>query len=232
MEKIRCIIVDDEPLALDLVEGYIAQTNSLVLVEKFREPIAALEFIQQNDVDLAFLDIQMPQLTGLELASVLKSPNSPQIVFTTAYREFGAESYEYKAVDYLVKPFSFARFLESVDKVVQNLRASSKQIPIDYIDIKSQGKNFRVLFDDILFIESFKDFIKVNTSEKNLTSYQNITHFNDCLPQESFLRIHRSFIVNIKKIDAYNATHVQIGDEELPIGRSFKELAASRLTNS
>ncbi|MEQ6118071.1 LytTR family DNA-binding domain-containing protein [Reichenbachiella sp. MALMAid0571] len=222
--KISCIAVDDEPLALELVENFVSKISQLQLKMSFRKPIEAIDFLSKNSVDLVFLDIQMPLLNGLEFAEILKSSNAPKLIFTTAFREFAVESYEHKGVDYLVKPFSFQRFLQAVNKVIE-----LKSMTSGYINIKSESKTFRVSFDDIEYIESFKDYIKVNTSERSLICYQHISNFAEQLPSDLFLRIHRSFIVNLSKIISFNSSYLELGSEELPIGRSYKEKVMSIL---
>ena len=226
--RISCIAVDDEPLALELVESFISKISQLEFKRSFRKPVEAIEFLSKNSIDLVFLDIQMPLLNGLEFAEILKSSHAPKLIFTTAFREFAVESYEHTVVDYLVKPFSFQRFLQAVNKVIA-LKSTDGNSSLNCINIKSESKTFRVPFDDIAYIESFKDYIKVNTSDRSLICYQHISNFAEQLPSELFLRIHRSFIVNLSKVVSFNSSYLELGSEELPIGRSYKEKVMSIL---
>ncbi len=224
---IRCLIVDDEPLAIELMENYIAKTDRVELVKSFRNPLKAFDYLQENSVDLVFLDIQMPDLTGIELVKTLMD-HTARWVFTTAYREHAVESYELKASDYLVKPFSFQRFLQAVDKVSEQIQ--HHQTARDYIHVKSEGKTFRISLADIVYVESCKDYIKINTMDgRSLVSYQHISHFEKDLPPSVFMRIHRAFIINIRQIVAFGSTSVHIGKEDLPIGRSYKEKVLAQL---
>lgn len=226
-----CIIIDDEPLALDLLENYIAKTNQLALKGRFDNPVDAFDFMKENDVELIFLDIEMPDLTGLELAGTLGA--GVKVIFTTAYREFAVDSYELDAVDYLLKPFSFQRFLAGVSRAFPMQRqdeipglASSQ----DPIHIKSDNKTFRIYPKDILYIESFKDYVKIHTADKSLISYQHISNMEKLLPEDGFLRIHRSFLIAIDKIEHFTSTAIVISGTELPIGRTFKETVAKKLS--
>ncbi|MEQ9285637.1 MAG: LytTR family DNA-binding domain-containing protein [Cyclobacteriaceae bacterium] len=228
--EISCIAIDDEPLALELLEGYISKTSQLKLVKGFRNPVAAFDFLINHQIDLAFLDIQMPGLSGIDLATTLKATKVPRFIFTTAYREYAVESYELMAIDYLVKPFSFQRFLQSVEKASAALCTNPIKESTGFINIKSEGKTFRLNFAEIEYVESFKDFIKINTTDKSLTCYQHISNFSEQLPADHFLRIHRSFIVNLNKVVSFNATYLQIKGEELPIGRSYKEAVLAVLS--
>lgn len=228
--NIRCVAIDDEPLALELLEGYISKTGQLELIRSFRNPVSAFDFLINHPVDLVFLDIQMPGISGIELAATLKATNEPKFIFTTAYREYAVESYDLMALDYLVKPVSFQRFLQSVEKASAIISPSLPENTKDYINLKSEGKTFRLNFEEIEYIESFKDYIKVNTANKSLTCYQHISNFSEQLPANRFLRIHRSFIVNLGKVVSFNATYIQIKEEELPIGRSYKEAVLAVLS--
>jgi DNA-binding LytR/AlgR family response regulator len=218
----KCIIVDDEPLAIEILEAYVARIDELELTGTFRNAIAAFSFIQQNPVDLIFLDIEMPKLSGIEFLKTLK--NSPKVIITTAYRDYAIEGFELEVVDYLLKPIPFERFLKSVGKVLARVDTPAvPQVAQDsFIYFKVDKKMVKTRIADILYIESIKDYVKVRTAEKEIITQQKISYLDESLPRQQFLRIHRSFIVNLDRIDAYTATDVEINKFKVPIGRNYK----------
>jgi DNA-binding LytR/AlgR family response regulator len=224
--SLRCIIVDDEPLAIEILESYVAKVDQLQLVSTFRNAVSAFTFLQQNQVDLIFLDIQMPKLSGIDFLKTLKDP--PKVIFTTAFRDYAIQGFELEIVDYLLKPIPFDRFLKAVAKV---LHQPSTPPPVpqkhdglgdNYVYFKVDKKMIKTKMADVLYIESIKDYVKVKTQEKEIVTQQKISYLEESLPREQFLRIHRSFIVNLEKIDAYSATDVEIGKHSIPIGRNYK----------
>lgn len=223
---IKCIIVDDEPLAIEIVESYVSRIEQLQLIGTFRNAIQAFAFIQQNPVDLIFLDIQMPKLSGIDFLRTLKNP--PKVIFTTAFRDYALDGFELEVVDYLLKPIPFERFLKAVAKVMQQPSSPPQQpqksetIADDYVYFKVDKKMVKTKMTDVLYIESIKDYVKVRTDEKEIITQQKISYLEESLPGNQFLRIHRSFIVNVEKIDAYSATDVEIGKHSIPIGRNYK----------
>lgn len=230
--KIRCLIVDDEPLALDILESYIHRIERLELVGRCDNAIAAYNLLQTYPVDLLFLDIQMPKLTGIEFLKNVSSP--PKVIFTTAYREYAIESYDLNAVDYLLKPIPFERFLRAVNKVgqaltpvpepmLQRTSAAHSDYQEAFIYLKADKKMAKVMLKDIVYLESLKDYIRVKTTKREIISLQKISFLEEKLPEDKFLRIHRSFMVAIDKIQAFSATHVELIDnKEIPIGRNYK----------
>lgn len=231
MDKYRCIVVDDEPLAHQVLENFIARVESLEWVAGFRSAIEAYNFLMKEDIDLIFLDIQMPQLSGINFAKNLTNP--PQIIFTTAYRDYAVESYEVNALDYLVKPIAFERFLKAIDKLMaSNIshKAQRNDNKDECLYLKSEKKVFKVALKDILYMESFKDYIEVHTLQgETITTYLGISQIEKTLPTDQFLRIHRSYLVALAHIHSFSATYVFIGDKELPIGRTYKEQVAKIL---
>ncbi len=231
--KLKCIIVDDEPLAIEVIESYIERIDTLELVGKFRNAIKAFDFIQSGEpVDLIFLDIQMPKLTGIEFLKTLRQP--PKVIFTTAYREYALEGFELEVLDYLLKPISFDRFMKAVSKAVGQAGNSSEGITIggdgdDFIFFKCDKKMIRVSLNDILYIESIKDYVKIKTAEKEIVTHQKISVLETKLPPAHFIRIHRSFIVNIPKIESYSASEVELNNESIPVGRNYKVDVMDRL---
>jgi DNA-binding LytR/AlgR family response regulator len=224
----KCIIVDDEPLAIEILESFVTKIDQLHLAGTFRNAIAAFTFLQQNHVDLIFLDIQMPKLSGIEFLKTLKSP--PKVIFTTAFRDYAIEGFDLEVADYLLKPISFERFLKAVAKVMHKdaVQPATTQIakaenPGDnYVFFKVDKKMVKTKMSDILFIESIKDYVKVRTTEKEIITQQKISYLEESLPKEQFIRVHRSFIINRERIDAYSATDVEIGKHHVPIGRNYK----------
>jgi len=229
--KIRCLVVDDEPLAIAILEGYISQLETLTLAGKCDNAIEALLFLQKNKVDLLFLDIQMPKLTGIDFLKTLS--NRPKVIFTTAFREYALEGFELNVLDYLLKPIPFERFLAAINKyhsANESLNPSPQiLIPQDsgtpgeqFIYLKSEKKMVKVFLKDILYIESLKDYIKVKTSDQEIITYQRISYLEEKLPDMQFLRIHRAYVIATDKIKSFSASVIEVGDLELPIGRQYK----------
>lgn len=223
--SVKCIIVDDEPLAIEIMESYVARVDQLELVGSFRNAVSAFTFLQQNYVDLIFLDIQMPKLSGIDFLKTLKQP--PKVIFTTAFRDYAVQGFELEIVDYLLKPIPFERFLKAVAKVLHQpgppvTQTKPDAIADNYVYFKVDKKMIKTRMADVLYIESIKDYVKVKTPDKEIITQQKISYLEESLPREQFLRIHRSFIVNLEKIDAYSATDVEIGKLSIPIGRNYK----------
>jgi len=220
--KIICLAVDDEPPALDILKNYIQSVSSFELAGTCINAVDALNVLRSTHVDLMFLDIQMPQLLGTDLLRTLNNP--PKVIFTTAYREFAIEGFELNAVDYLLKPISFERFLKAVNKVMDiKLPQQMQQETQDpYLYFRSDRKMHKVAMDDIIFIESLKDYIKVVTKSKTIITKQSISSIEERLPKSSFIRIHRSFIVSLSKVESYSPELIAIGNEELPVSRMYR----------
>ncbi|MFV8371095.1 LytR/AlgR family response regulator transcription factor [Flavobacterium sp. LB2P74] len=221
--KYKCIIVDDEPLARELITSHLAHFESFELINSFENALKAYTFLESNDVDLIFLDIEMPLLKGNDFLKKLKNP--PTVVFTTAYREYALEGYELNVVDYLLKPITFDRFFVSIEKFkqLQTPKKQEEKVTEKHIFVSSGIKNIKIVFDEILYIESLKDYITIHLENK--ISYHlkfNISSFEKLLNQD-FVRIHRSFIINVKKLRAYTKNEIEIDSIEIPIGNSYKE---------
>src|SRR5687768_8777212 len=201
MNPIKCIIVDDEPLAIEIMESYVQKVDQLERKGSFRNAVTAFSFLQSNPVDLIFLDIQMPKLSGIDFLKTLKNP--PKVIFTTAFRDYAIEGFELEVADYLLKPIPFDRFLKAVAKVLHQPAASAQsnhttksESADDYVYFKVDKKMVKTRMHDILYIESIKDYVKVRTADKEIITQQKISYLEESLPKELFLRIHRSFIVN------------------------------------
>ncbi len=230
VKKIICLAVDDEPLALSVLEKYIAEIDCLEMAGTCANAVQALQMLQQFSVDLLFIDIQMPQIMGTDFIRTLKK--SPKVIFTTAYRKYAVEGFELDAVDYLLKPISFERFLKAVNKVLQTeinapdsafpAKDTIAEIPNQSLYVRAERKMIKVLLDDILYIEGMGDYIKIITGKKTIITKRPLSTLEETLPKDSFLRIHRSFIVALNKIDSYNKETIEIGKNELPIGKLFR----------
>jgi DNA-binding LytR/AlgR family response regulator len=225
----RTIVIDDEPLALQLVESYIRKTSFLELVGSFDNPLRALDYINNEGADLIFLDIQMPDLTGTELAKVLK--NGPKIIFTTAYDKYALEGFKLEAIDYLLKPFSYNEFLVAAQKAKRLYDLERKEIaPIieannEYLFLKSEYKIRRINFDEIIYIEGLKDYIKVylQNEHKPILSLSSLKLLESKLPEYKFMRVHRSFIVNLEKIHTIERSRIIFNDKYIPVSDQFKD---------
>jgi len=227
-----CIAVDDEPLALELMESYISQVPGLELKETFTDAISAWGYLQRTPVDLIFLDIQMPDISGIQLARSLNR-RQPMIIFTTAYGKYAVEGFNVDAIDYLLKPFEFSRFLESVKKAreYKDMHDSGTTTAEDQaIFVKSDYQNVRIPTKEILYIEGFDDYIRIHLdSGKSIYTLMSLKSILEKLPEQEFIRIHRSYIVSIRKIQRIYNQMVLLGEKELPIGKSYIESIKSLL---
>ena len=226
--RIRTIAIEDEPLALALITGYISKTSVLELVGAFDNPLDALEFLADNPVDLIVLDIQMPDLSGIEFIRTLQFP--PKIIFTTAYEKYAVEGFKVNAVDYLLKPFSYQEFVAAVQKAKKLIELESAQLPHieannQFLFLKSEYKIRKISFGNILYIEGLKDYIKVyHESEKApILSINTLKSIEEKLPADRFMRIHRSFIVNLDKIETIERGRIIFGDVYIPVGDQYKD---------
>lgn len=225
--KLRTIALDDEPLALALVTGYINKTPFLELVGEFDNPLDAIEFIAENEIDLIVLDIQMPDLTGIEFAQILQ--NEQKIIFTTAYEKYALEGFKLNAIDYLLKPFSYQEFLTAVQKAKKLFDLERASLPTleannQFLFLKSEYKIRRINFNDILYIEGLKDYVKVHlqTNEKPIMSLNSVKSLDKKLPKDRFMRVHRSFIVNLNKIETIERSRIVFGKTYIPVSDQYK----------
>ncbi len=221
--RINCLIIDDEPLAISILESYIEKLENMVVVNTYNNAIDALQDIKNGDIDVIFLDINMSRITGLNFLRTLK--NHPFIIITTAYREFALESYELDVLDYLVKPIPFDRFLKSTNKLVDRLNEtkgeSVQMLSEPYLFIKIDKKMVRVILSDILYIESLKDYIKLYTTTGNLIAYKSLSSIIMELPSENFIRVHKSFAIALNKVKSVDGNNIEIGNSIIPIGRVY-----------
>lgn len=225
---ISVVAIDDEPLALQLVAGYIEKTPDLSLSGQFDNPVDASEFIRENKVDLIFVDIQMPDLTGIEFTRLLAK--GPKVIFTTAYEKYALEGYKLEIVDYLLKPFSYEEFLVAVRKArnlisLEQKAAIQVEVNNDFLFLKSDYKIKRINFDDILYIEGLKDYVKVFTrsNPRPVLSLTSLKLLESKLPAGRFMRVHRSYIVNLEKIDTIERSRIVFGKTYIPVSDQYKE---------
>lgn len=214
MSKIRCIIVEDEPLAVKVLADYIAQTPFLELQGSFKDAILAAEFLRRETVDLLFLDIHLPKLKGMDFLRTLARP--PAVIVTTAYHQYAVEGFELNVTDYLLKPVEYERFLAAVNKV--GVVGNEK----DYFFVPVQKKRVKILFDDILYIESQREYVRIKTVQGEWLTKMGTQEIEALLPGNLFRRVHRSYIVAIRHITSYTAEMIEIGGESIPIGKGYK----------
>jgi len=224
--KIRCVIVDDEPLAIQLLQKHLTQLDFFEIVAMSNNALKALEILNRQPVDLLFLDIKMPQLSGLDFLKSLRNP--PKTILTTAYREFALDGFELGVIDYLLKPITFDRFFKAIERYLSTGNQRMPEIlsssEPQFIYLKTGHKFFKVDTHDILYAESLKDYVHVHTREKVIISKYKIGDLENELKGKGFLRIHRSFIVNLLHITAFTANDVEIGKVELPVGDTYKQI--------
>jgi DNA-binding LytR/AlgR family response regulator len=234
--KTKCLIVDDEPLARELIRGHVEKLENFEIVAECSDAMKALGVLREKHVDLVFMDIQMPQITGIEFLKTLKHP--PKVIITTAYREYALEGFELDVVDYLLKPITFERFLKSVNKFYQmnqdevqvgsNL-SSEKNQEESFIYVKENKKVVKVYLSEIRFIEGLSEYVQIYTDKRKIITKTSMALMEEKLPAENFLRIHKSYIVSVSKIEAFTANTIEIQGKELPIGRNYKNAVLSAL---
>jgi DNA-binding LytR/AlgR family response regulator len=229
--KINCIAIDDEPLALDKIREYIKRIGYLNLLESFDNAIDAIEFMKREKVDLIFLDVQMEELTGIQMLESLQE--KPKVILTTAYDEYALKGYELDVCDYLLKPISFQRFLQACEKVYDQLypvRQPDIKVPEPgspedskgYFFVKNGNITQKINFDDILFVEGMKDYLRIWTVKERIMTLLSFKKLVDALPSKGFIRIHKSYLISIDKIEKIERNHVKIADQSLPIGDSYR----------
>ena len=233
--KLRCLLIDDEPPALKILASYISNINGLEIVGQCKNALEALDVLNQHTVDVIFLDIKMPKMLGTEFLKNLSHP--PKVIFVTAYRDYAVEGYELDAVDYLVKPVSFERFFKAITKLNRMMGKETISASVDYksnpeafVYLKVDKDMKKIFVNDIVYIESWKDYIKLFLiNGKSLIIKQTITAMENLLSEHRFLRVHRSYMVSLKKISGYNGVSVQLDAKEIPIGRLYKQAVMERL---
>lgn len=233
--KLKCLLVDDEPLAHKVIQNYVTRLNTLEVVGSCYNAIEAINFLHENEVDLMFLDIQMPELNGLEMLKTIANP--PKIILTTAYTEFALESYEFGIVDYLLKPIAFPRFLKAVNRVINDTPEPQKTAPSspvhpqeasndehtkNYLFLKENHVTHKVFLDQILFIQAYGNYLKFFTQEKMIMVADTMKNITAQLPENDFVRVHKSYIVALNKIDQIEGNQIKINTHALPIGNKYR----------
>jgi DNA-binding LytR/AlgR family response regulator len=236
MEPLRTLLVDDEYLALQLLENYVGQVPDLHLVDKVKLPLNALDILQAQPIDLLFLDIQMPLLSGSALLKTL--PHPPLTVFTTAYNEYAVEAYNLNVVDYLLKPFSFDRFLQAVQKAKEIHRARQRANALsepnepspNFLVVKADGKMIKIFFDELLYVEGLKEYVRfVCTNNRKYVVLESLKKLETSLPSPHFLRVHKSYIVAIQKVKALDGNQLEIESQKIPISREKREVVVAQI---
>lgn len=227
---IRCLVVDDEPLALDILEDYIKKVPFLTLVKTTTSAIEGLSLVQSGAVDLVFLDVQMPELTGIQFLKIING--KCDVILTTAYSQYALDGYELDVVDYLLKPIAFDRFYKAAQKVLQSKGNNHSPVPEsptvqqnshDFIFVKTEHKIQKIYLDDILYIEGLKDYISIFTGTERIITLQNMKKMEESLPPKSFIRVHKSYIISLGKIESIERSRIQIGDKTIPIGDTYRD---------
>lgn len=231
---LTCAIIDDEPLAADLLASYARKTPELHLIGTYESALTAMKVLRENPVNLLFLDIQMPELSGLEFAKIL--PRETRIIFTTAFDRYAIEGYKVNAIDYLLKPVSYDNFLKAVNKAVEIFATDNRQKIMQqdrFLYVKSEYKLIQIKLDDILYVEGVKDYIKIYLADgrKPIMSLMNMKKIDDYLPRPQFMRVHRSYIVNMQHVGMIDRGRMVMGDAFIPVSESYKEIVQDFLDN-
>lgn len=234
--KTKCIIIDDEPLARDLMRNHISKLENFEIVAECGDAMKALQELRDKKVDIMFIDIEMPQITGIEFLKILKNP--PKIIITSAYREYALDSFELDVVDYLLKPITFERFLKAINKYYQETQEEvAVNVPVSdvnqreepFIYVKENKRLIKVNLGEILYIEGLSEYVQIYTDRKKFITKTSMTNLEEKLPSDGFLRIHKSFIVSLSRIEAFTASTIEVPGKELPIGRSYKNSVLNTL---
>lgn len=227
--KTNCLVVDDEPLARELIRNHISKLENFEVVAECGDAMKAMHGLQNHHVDLMFMDIQMPQITGIDFLKTLKHP--PKVIITTAYREYAVDGFELDVVDYLLKPITFERFLKAINKFYQENADEQKQQNLSipsvsdeetYIYVKENKRVIKVYLKDIIYVEGLSEYVQIFTEKKKIITKTSMTNLVEKLPDDGFMRIHKSFIVSNRKIEAFTSSTVEVSGKEIPIGRSYK----------
>lgn len=223
MNNTKCLLIDDEPPAIELLKNHIGHFNNLEVTATGNNAIQASELLKQHSIDLLFLDIEMPSVTGFELLDALTNP--PQVIITTAYRKYATQSYEFDVTDYLLKPISLERFIKALNRYHERTQCLKPEHQIDDASfyVLSNKKNIRINYSDLLYVQGLKDYTRFHLIDKELLVKGNIGKFEKLLPEPWFMRTHRSYIVSMQKVTAFTHQDVEIGNREIPIGVSYKK---------
>ncbi len=222
MDKYTCIIIEDEPLALEKTKDFVSKVPFLQLSATFDNALTGLAFLNNNKVDILFLDINMDELTGIELLQ--SSKITSQVIITTAYQEYALKGYELQITDYLLKPFSFNRFLQAVNKAQQNIAHRISDAQPDFIFVKTENRLEKIMLNEIVYIEGMRDYLRIHTVNKKLMTLQNFSEFEKLIPSSVVCRVHKSYMVALNKIESIERSRIKIADQLIPISETYKEL--------
>ena len=227
--KYTCLIIDDEPLAIKVIQEHLENfSDQFECIGTYTKPIEAMALLNKGGIDLLFLDINMPSISGIEFLKAL--PQQPYVIFTTAYREFAVDAFDLNALDYLVKPISTGRFLKGINKFLSLEQTQQSRVK-EIVHIKADKKHYNIPAETILFIEGLDNYVKIKTTTNSLICYDSLSGMEKELPADTFIRIHRSFIININQIDHYTSSYIKINDRQFTIGRNYKEQVLNHLEN-
>ena len=222
MDKYTCIIIEDEPLALEKTKDFVSKVPFLHLSATFDNALTGLAYLNNNKVDILFLDINMDELTGIELLQ--SSKINSQVIITTAYQEYALKGYELQITDYLLKPFSFNRFLQAVNKAQENIAHRTSDAHPDFIFVKTENRLEKIMLNEIVYIEGMRDYLRIHTVNKKLMTLQNFSEFEKLIPSNIVCRVHKSFMVALNKIESIERSRIKIADQMIPISETYKEL--------
>lgn len=235
MKKIKVLLVDDEYLALNLLEEFVKKIPNIEIIGRVKSPIQAIDILNRQHIDLLFLDIQMPALSGTNLLKTLNK--KPVTIFTTAYAEYALDAFDLNAVDYLLKPFSFERFLQAVNKAKLQLSAVQEPVPVStppnleqsYMTFKADHKLVKIALKDILFIEGLREYVRIVTADDKIITLESLKKLIERLPTTHFLRVHKSYIINIGEVKSIEGNRLQIGEYQIPVSRDKKDMVVRRV---
>ncbi|CAN5555145.1 LytTR family DNA-binding domain-containing protein [soil metagenome] len=226
----QCVILDDEPLAVDLLKSYVDRTEGLSIAYAGTNVFEAIQFIQKNNIDIIFLDVQMPELTGLQVLKIIGTHY--QVIFTTAYTDYALDGYDFNITDYLLKPITYERFMKAVDKTNKPIEYNSvpeTNIANDFIFIKTDSKMVKVNLQDIIFVEGLKDYLSIHTNTEKLITLMTLKSLELLLPDRQFIRVHKSYIIALNKINSIEKSRIFIGNEVIPIGDTYRDNFLKRI---
>ena len=228
----NCLVIEDEPLAAEILRDYIAEVSDLHLIAVCRDVMTASGFLRSHPIDVLFVDIHLPKIKGIDFIKTIQ--NQYQVILTTAYDQYAIEGYNLNVVDYLLKPIEFSRFLQAIQKIKKNETITAEQADVStrkgaFHFFNVDKRQVKVYLEDILYIESLKEYVKIHTTQQKLVTKIQIGEFESLLPSPNLIRVHKSFMINLDKVTAYSANAVEIGDHEIPIGRTYKELITKHL---
>ena len=228
----NCLVIEDEPLAAEILRDYIAEVSDLHLIAVCRDVMTASGFLRSHPIDVLFVDIHLPKIKGIDFIKTIQ--NQYQVILTTAYDQYAIEGYNLNVVDYLLKPIEFSRFLQAIQKIKKNETIAAEQADVStrkgaFHFFNVDKRQVKVYLEDILYIESLKEYVKIHTAQQNLVTKIQIGEFESLLPSPNLIRVHKSFMINLDKVTAYSANAIEIGDHEIPIGRTYKELITKHL---